>query len=107
MIYLNNTTDSQIILVPRVGKMPSGTLVFQLKNTMEQDIKVDVDAIDVETLERYVNIAVELPEGLDGGEYEYSLLKGGIVVSTGIAILPSHSEISQYNKEITYEQYEN
>lgn len=40
------------------------------------------------------------------GEYTYTLYKGDVVVARGLMMVTEEREIGQYDKEVTYEQYE-
>lgn len=104
MIYLQNTTESQVLFVPKNGTMASGELTFKARNTIDQDFIID-QVSDLNTSDLYFNLAISLPAGCPDGEYEYALMDGNIVLSTGILILGSAESPSEYNKDIEYEQY--
>lgn len=40
------------------------------------------------------------------GEYTYTLYKGDVVVARGLMMVTEEREIGQYDKAVTYEQYE-
>lgn len=105
MIYLNNMTDAQVLFIPK-SEQTSGALTLRLKNNMEKVITIN-NVIDLNTSSLYYNVAVSLPSGTSEGEYEYSLMKGELVLSTGLLVVGcSPSSVSQYEKSIQYEQYE-
>ena len=106
MIYLQNTPESQVVFVPKSGATPQGDLVFRAKSTIDLEVEVNQAVTDLHTSDLYFNLAVSLPDGLPNGEYEYTLLAGGIPVSTGLLVIGENSAPSQYQKDITYEQYE-
>ena len=106
MIYLQNTTESQVMFVPKNGAVPSGDLVFKAKSTIDLVVEVSQAVTDLRTSDLYFNLAIELPAGLPDGEYEYSLLAGDVPVSTGLLVICENSHPTEYNKEIQYEQYE-
>lgn len=106
MIYLQNTTDSQVLFVPKNGAVPSGDLVFKAKSTIDLAVEVNQGVIDLQTSNLYFRIAVTLPDGLPDGEYEYSILAGETLVASGLLVIGENSHPSEYNKEIQYEQYE-
>lgn len=106
MIYLQNISESQVLFVPKNGSVPGGSLVFKAKSTIDLETEILQDVIDLNTSDLYFNIAVSLPGGLPNGEYEYTLTDGVQVLSTGLLIIGESASASQYNKEITYEQYE-
>lgn len=106
MIYLQNTSQSQGLMIPKSGTPPTGDLVFVAKSTIDLDVKVNDVVIDLQTSNLYFNIAVTLPAGIPDGEYEYSLNVGDDVVASGLLVIGDKSNPSEYNKTITYEQYE-
>lgn len=107
MLYLKNTTDSQVLFVPRngFGLEAEGELKLTIKSTICLDVKVDVEVVDLATSETYFNLALTLPEGMDNGEYEYVLTRGGVEMSSGILILSFDPAFEQTDKSIEYEQY--
>ena len=106
MIYLQNTSESQVMFVPKNGAVPSGDLVFKAKSTIDLVVEVNRVVTDLRTSDLYFNLAVELPAGLPDGEYEYSLSIGDTILSSGLLVIGENSHPSEYNKEIQYEQYE-
>ena len=106
MIYLQNTTESQEMFIPRNGETPQGLLVFKAKSTIDLVVEINQDVTDLQTSDLFFNLAIELPAGLPDGEYEYTLAVGEIRLSTGLLVIGENSHPSEYNKEITYEQYE-
>lgn len=106
MIYLQNTTESQEMFIPRNGVTPQGLLVFKAKSTIDLVVEINQDVTDLQTSDLFFNLAIELPAGLPDGEYEYTLLSGQIPVSSGLLVIGDHTKPSEYNKEIIYEQYE-
>lgn len=106
MLYLRNTTESQVLFVPKSGANPDGDLVFKVRSTIDLDEVVNQVVIDLRTSDLYLNLAVELPAGLPDGEYEYSLMAGNDTLSSGLLVIGENFRPSEYNKEITYEQYE-
>ena len=107
MIYLRNTQEAQVVYVPRSeGSRPSGDLVFKAKNTINLEEEVDVHVTDLQTSDLYYNLAIELPAGLPDGEYEYTLSSEGDTLSTGLLVVGDYSKPNEYDKNITYEQYE-
>ena len=106
MIYLQNISESQVVFIPKSGTVPAGDLVFTAKSTIDLETFINQTVIDLQTSDLYFNIAVTLPQNLPNGEYEYSLLAGEILVSSGLLVIGENSRPSEFNKEITYEQYE-
>ena len=107
MLYLENIQESQVLIVPKPGAVPTGELVFKAKSSIDLDVKVEEQVQDLDVSGLYFFLAVALPANLPNGEYEYSLEGGNQVLSTGVLIIGTYANsTSQYNKEITYEQYE-
>ena len=48
---------------------------------------------------------IRLSEGIMSGEYEYTLSDEVGVLSTGLLIIGEKEMLTEYNNEITYEQY--
>lgn len=105
MIYLKNITDAQSLFIPKSGATPSGTLLFEAISTIDLESHILQEVVDLNTSGLYYNIAVTLPAYLPDGEYEYTLSDGNNLLSTGFLILGESATPSQYEKEITYEQY--
>ena len=105
MIYLQNTTESQVLFVPKPGAVPGGDLVFKAKSTIDLAVEINRAVTDLQTSDLYFNLSIELPDGLPDGEYEYTILAGDIQVATGLLVIGENARPSEYNKEIQYEQY--
>ena len=106
MIYLKNTTDAQVVFIPRDTDF-SGTLQFTARSTVGLDIPISATMLDLKVHRLCYALAVTLPEDIATGEYEYKLTAGGNLVSTGILVVQDgQAATEQYNKEIVYEQYE-
>jgi len=107
MIYLQNTQEAQVVYVPRSdGSRPSGDLVFIAKSTIDLAVEINQTVTDLQTSDLYFNLAIELPAGLPDGEYEYTLSSEGDTLSTGLLVVGDYSKPNEYDKNITYEQYE-
>lgn len=106
MIYLKNTTDAQVVYIPRDTDF-SGTLQFSARSTVGLDIPISATMLDLKVHRLCYALAVTLPEDVATGEYEYKLTAGGNLVSTGILVIQDdRAATGQYNKQIQYEQYE-
>ena len=106
MIYLKNTTESQVVFIPRDTDL-TGTLQFTARSTVGLDIPISATMLDLKVHRLCYALAVTLPEDIATGEYEYALRAGGEKVSTGLLIIRDGiTQAEQYNKDITYEQYE-
>ena len=107
MIYLQNTQEAQEVYVPRSnGMTPDGDLVFKAKNTINLTEEIDLYVSDLQVSDLYYFLAVTLPENVTDGEYEYSLSFEDTILATGLLVVGDYSRPEQYDKEITYEQYE-
>ena len=105
MIYLQNTTESQVLFVPRNGAEASGELTLKARNTIDLEVEINQVVTDLQTSDLYFNLSIALPAGCPDGEYEYALMDGNIVLSTGILVLESAEARTEYDKDIVYEQY--
>lgn len=106
MIYLQNISESQVMFIPKNGSSAVADLVFRATSTIDLNMKVECDVVDLASSDLYYHVIISLPAGLPDGEYEYVLASGQIPVSSGLLIIGEASDPSQYNKDITYEQYE-
>ena len=106
MIYLNKTTEAQTAFIPRVTEA-TGLLRLKMRSTVGLDIPVSVAAIDLDVHRLCYQLGITLPEDIVPGEYEYTLTADEETVSTGVMVVTdAPNKPGQYNKEITYEQYE-
>ena len=106
MIYLQNTTEAQAVFIPKDTDI-TGALRFVAKSTVGLDIPISVAMLDLNVHRLCYHLGITLPEYIASGEYEYTLTAGGIVVSTGVMVVAdAPTQDGQYNKTITYEQYE-
>lgn len=108
MIYLTNTTEAQVAYVPRDTEVPDGTtLHFKMRSTVDLDIIVNALVIDMGLHRVYYNVALQLPEDTTPGEYEYTMTADDEIISTGIVIVRDGGHaVTEYNKDIKYEQYQ-
>lgn len=104
MVYAQNTSESQRILLPR-NVDGEGQMVLRIWNTIDRD-GFTLEVTDIPMSRLYYNLAISLPEGLSDGEYEYSLKTGENVLSCGLMIIGERDEADEYNRKITYQQYE-
>lgn len=105
MIYLKNISEAQTLMIPRNGEVAAQSLSLVLRNTTDHQ-GATLSVIDLNTSELYFNLAVVLPEGAANGEYHYQLMDGNILLSCGLLIIGEPQNPSQYEKTITYQQYE-
>ena len=106
MLYLQNSTEAQMVFVPSNGEVPSGDLVLKAKSTIDLVTEIEVQVVDLDISDIYMHLSVVLDEGIANGEYEYTLTAGDEVVSTGLLIVGDLSHPEQYNHAIEYDQYE-
>ena len=104
MVYLSNTEEAQVLFVPRAEGENHDDLVLTIRNTISLSERT-FGVIDLHTSDLYYRLAVELPAGVDSGEYEYQLKSGEEVLSKGLLIVTESSNTTEYNKNIQYEQY--
>ena len=105
MIYLKNISDSQILMIPRNGGIVTGAMSLIMMNTTGQQ-ETNLSVTDLKTSGLYYNLAVALPEGIADGEYQYTLKDSNIQVSCGLLYIGDLQSPSQYERTITYQQYE-
>lgn len=105
MIYLKNISDAQILMIPKNGGIVSGEMSLVLRNTTDQQENT-LSVTDMSTSGLYFHLAVALPEGIADGEYQYTLKDGNIQVSCGLLYIGDLQSPSQYERTITYQQYE-
>lgn len=110
MIYLQDTTDAQHVLVPMrtiVRPVEGYELTLRAAKT-GVDITLDASNIVGTSLDAVV-VAVWLPEGVHGGEYGYTLTEtaSDVVVSEGIALVGvTATEADEYPETINkYNEY--
>lgn len=105
MLYLKNITDSQDLRIPRDGNMTTGFKSLILKSTIDQDERI-FNISSSGNSANYFEFKITLQDNMPNGEYEYTLKDGGLVLSRGLLILGDVESHEEYNKTITYEQYE-
>ena len=105
MIYLKNISYAQSLMIPRNGRIVTGEMSLVMRNTTDQQENT-LSVTDLNTSGLYFNLAVALPGGLADGEYQYSLKDGNIQVSCGLLYIGDLQSPSQYERTITYQQYE-
>lgn len=106
MIYLQNIPTAQAVFIPKNGPIPSGELTFKAFSTIDREIEIDAQVIDVSQAGLYLHLAVAIQGDIPNGEYEYTLTGDGDILSTGLLIVGEGFGPDQYEKVITYEQYE-
>lgn len=117
MIYLQNTTESQFLFVPKSmnrgfhvgGLRASGAVMstmFVAKSTIDLAWEIQEQVHDMGDFGLYYVIEIHLPAGIPDGEYEYTLRNNiNGTLSTGLLVIGEKALVEEYNKEIVYEQY--
>ena len=105
MIYLKNISDAQILMIPRNGEIVTGEMSLVIRNTTDQQETI-LSVTDLNTSGLYYNLAVALPEEIADGEYQYTLKDSNMQVSYGLLYIGDLQSPSQYERTITYQQYE-
>lgn len=105
MIYLVNEPGPQAVMIPK-PVTESGALTMTFRSTVNQTEPVDAGVIDLAVSDLYYFLAVTVPEGMQPGEYEYTLRSDGIAVAAGVAVMRDAYPTVQYIKQAQYEQYE-
>lgn len=108
MIYLEQSTEPQVVKIPRnLMLMPGGDYVLTLKNSLDRSrVSMTPSCVTAGALNYTVTIA--LPDLLPAGEYSYELRQGAAVAAVGILTLGEYEYgTTQYEAGTTYEQYGN
>ena len=106
MLYLQNTQEAQELYVPKNGIVPPGEIIFKATSTIDLDIPIDVEVVDLNISTIFMLLSVTLPDSLVVGEYEYSVQVGDQIISSGLLVIGEFAKPDQYEKTIQYEQYE-
>ena len=117
MIYLQNKTESQPLAVPKPCATPGGDIVFKARSTVDLNVVMDIQVLDIRISDQYFFLAVSVPANAPNGEYQYTIKVDGEVVAGGLLMLCQAGEgftiigedefsTEEYNKNIRYEQYE-
>ena len=108
MIYLINTTDIQTLFIPLNGADVPETPTLELRNTTDhqrESVELSVHPATSDYHNTYLIANINLPDGLADGEFEYSLMSEGLVLSNGLLMIGEAKETEQFDKSIQYEQY--
>ena len=106
MIYITNSTQSQVIYVPASEKKVEGAVTFTLKSTVNRNEPLTISVAQEGQSDIYYKFTLTLASTLEEGEYEYTLKQGNTTLDCGLAIVGSSSTNTEYNTVIQYEQYE-
>lgn len=105
MIYLKQTTDLQMMYVPKDGRDAKGDVFFKAFSTINQ-FGFSFDAAEENSSLLYHKVLVELKENIPAGEYEYDLSDEAGVLSNGLLIIGGTDAKVEYLIDNEYEQYE-
>lgn len=121
MLHLENTTRRQTLLIPRAKTTHGEAYRLLLRNNVNRttldagmpsydaDYSFDFarEGVSFETGVYYVAVSLNFPTAPVVGEYQYWLMDGEELVSSGLLWVrdADKEEIEQYNDEIAYEQY--
>lgn len=106
MIYLKETTDIQMMYIPKEGRDSKGDIFFKAWSTINQ-FGFSFEAAEENTSLLYHKVLVELKDNIPAGEYEYTLSDGIGELSTGLLVIGDYEDPIEYNKVTEYEQYKN
>lgn len=104
MVYVNNTTDVQIMYIPKSVRDANGKVYFSAYSTMNLQ-GFSFHSEEEESSSLYHLVAIELPNDIKDGEYEYTLSDNNGILSTGLLVIGGLSKAVEYKNEIQYEQY--
>ena len=105
MLYLQNTDEAQVLIVPKNCTIPPGDLFFVAKSTIDLSTEINIQVANLDISDTYMHLSVIVPSGCPNGEYEYSVQVGSEIISTGLLIIGENTNPDQYEKPISYEQY--
>ena len=111
MVYLDNTTSSQTVLVPLAadnGADLSRTSVTLVSTVgLSSPVLSGVNVSRAGTAGGWLAVTLTLPEGLADGSYEYRVEADSVILSSGCAQIGEYDAgTKQYEKDIIYKQYE-
>lgn len=93
MIYLENIQTEQVVLIPSHGLSDRSSLLLTLTSTISGERAYESEVSVTET-DGYYRTAIELPAGLNDGEYRYSLSYEIETYASGLC------QIGQYSRPI-------
>lgn len=106
MIYLSNSTELQMLYVPKEGRNATGRVSFSAYSTINQFGFV-FDAEEENSSLLYHKVMVELTDNVQSGEYEYVFSDEVGELSTGLLVIGDLENPIEYQTMTEYEQYEN
>ena len=110
MIYIDLHSDTHQLPIPRcVSNLPEGGHRLTLRSNVERtEVVVAAKGAFVDTkLFHFVTLPTQVVGEMSIGEYDYTLLKGEVVIASGVAkVIGKGREVVEMNISKTYEQYE-
>lgn len=126
MIYIQNTTSKQVVQI--AADTPVAIATLKLVGTVNLTEIYNGVVENIGTSQTYFVCAIELPEDVESGEYEYTLTQLEVASFTtgggddenqndenqnletyanGLAVVGDYQAlVGEYQKNITYKQYE-
>lgn len=107
MVYIAETTDTQVIRIPRSIEGLQGEIKLTLRNNTERKATpVLALCTDTGISQYYYLLDVVFQKKPKKGEYEYTLTIGNDVASNGLVIVGDYGTGNKtYVNNTTYEQY--
>ena len=94
MIYLENITSGQDVMIPSNGRACVLTVMgFELKSTISGEVVYD-GSLMMQAVGGYFCAVVSLPAGIQSGEYAFRLYKDSEVYASGLC------QIGEYSRPI-------
>lgn len=106
MLYLEQTTEPQIVKIPRnILPNPGGDYGLTIENTLDRSrITLTPTCVIPRALNYAVTVA--LPDVVPAGEYSYEFRQGLSVLAVGILTVGNYEHATtQYESATSYEQF--
>ena len=107
MIYLNNTTEEQEVLLPIIErKGANATYTLRLRSTMTGEAVLDDILVeDLNLFANYYEFVFCLPSLVATGTYQLDVLQAGSVVCTMLAQVETSEYFIEDNNDLKFKQY--
>lgn len=106
MVYLQRTSDIQILYIPKIGRNATGNVRLKAVSTIN-NVDFEIEAAEEGDSLLYHKMMVELQRGIPMGEYEYIFSDEVGELSNGLLVIGELANPVEYIAESEYEQYEN
>lgn len=81
-------------------------MILEIRNTTDHQVVFLAPVQDAESSRLNYMVEVTLPEGIQDGEYEYTLRDESTILSTGLMTIGGYDvERKEYNEPVTIKQY--